>query len=127
MVSIPWIRFAVSHSYNTRQNTGVVNVYNTASLTPTVRAPKASKALLNLTTTISNLAFHPSSQIMAYSSKVKKDQLKLVHFPSMTVYSNWPKATTPLGHVTGMEFSPRGEFLAVGNDKGKVGLWRVIQ
>ena len=40
----------------------------------------------------------------------------------------WPwcaSSRTPLGHVTSLAFSPRGGYAAVGNDKGRVLLYRL--
>lgn len=47
----------------------------------------------------------------------------MVHPPSMTVFSNWPTMKTPLGTVTSVSFSKASEYLAVGNEKGKVLLY----
>ena len=45
--------------------------------------------------------------------------------PSCTVFSNWPTSKTPLSYVFSLDFSPSGGYLAVGNDKGKVLLYRL--
>jgi U3 small nucleolar RNA-associated protein 18 len=59
------------------------------------------------------------------ASKMKKDALRLVHTASLTTFSNWPTSRSPLGHVHSMAFSPHAGFFAVGNDKGKVLLYRM--
>lgn len=51
--------------------------------------------------------------------------LKLVHSQSQTVFANWPTSKTPLGYVWSLDFSPTGEYMAVGNDKGKCLLYSV--
>lgn len=51
--------------------------------------------------------------------------LKLVHCQSQTVFANWPTSKTPLGYVWSLDFSPTGEYMAVGNDKGKCLLYSV--
>ncbi len=45
--------------------------------------------------------------------------LKLVHCQSQSVFANWPTNKTPLGYVWSLDFSPTGEYMAIGNDKGK--------
>lgn len=83
------------------------------------------RALQNLTTPISHLAFHPEAQILAAASEGKRNALKLWHLPSATAFANWPNQSTPLGRVTGLGFSPGGQWLGVGNKKGQVLLWSV--
>ena len=89
---------------------------------------------MNLTTSINNLQFHPSSNILAISSKIKTDSLKLLHVPTQKVFSNWPKSNTPLGRVTSLDFSPGntgseyingGGYMAIGNDRGKCLLYKL--
>jgi U3 small nucleolar RNA-associated protein 18 len=83
------------------------------------------KTILNLTTKISSQAFHPSGQLLAIASYEKKDQLKLIHLPSYTVYTNWPKEDTPLHNVEQLAFSPDGNSLAIGNKRGKVLIYQL--
>ena len=59
------------------------------------------------------------------SGRWDKEALRLVHMPSCTVFSNWPTSKTPLSYVFSLDFSPSGGYLAVGNDKGKVLLYRL--
>ncbi|CCC67484.1 hypothetical protein NCAS_0A09260 [Naumovozyma castellii] len=99
---------------------GFVNVYDRKNLGT---GPVAT--LDQLTTTISSLQFSPDGQILCMASRAIKDALRLVHLPSCTVFSNWPTSGTPLGKVTSVAFSPRGEMIAVGNEQGKVRLWRL--
>lgn len=101
---------------------GYVNVYD-RMLSSTNAKPVAS--LDQLTTSISTLQFSPDGQILCMASRAVKDALRLVHLPSCTVFSNWPTSGTPLGKVTSATFSPRGELLVVGNEQGKVRLWRL--
>ncbi|SCU86949.1 LADA_0E01156g1_1 [Lachancea dasiensis] len=99
---------------------GYVHVYDRFSNTP---EPVAK--LDQLTTPVSSLAFSPDGQILCMASRATKDSLRLVHLPSGKVFSNWPTSGTPLGKVTSVAFSPRGEMLAAGNEQGKVRLWRL--
>jgi U3 small nucleolar RNA-associated protein 18 len=47
------------------------------------------------------------------------------HTESLTTFQNWPTQHTPLGHVTSAGWSPTSEYLAMGNSKGRVLLYRV--
>ncbi|KAJ3005496.1 UNVERIFIED_CONTAM: U3 snoRNP protein [Siphonaria sp. JEL0065] len=107
----------------TGSSAGIVNVYSSSSALASSK-PTPSRALMNLTTGISNLSFHPSSQALLFSSRLKKDSLKIAHCPSLNVFPNWPTESTPLGYVQSTAWSPGGGYLAVGNDKGKVLLYR---
>ncbi|KAF9410139.1 U3 snoRNP protein [Podila epigama] len=102
---------------------GIVNIYDRSCLT--TRAPKPLRALGNLTTAIHILRFNHDSQILAMASHARKDQLRLVHLPSLKVFPNWPTRATPLSYITCLSFSPNSGYLAIGNDKGKALLYRV--
>ncbi|KAF8003720.1 hypothetical protein HF325_001168 [Metschnikowia pulcherrima] len=106
---------------------GVVNIFDRSTFEGVLpgKNPVPFKEVTNLITATSHLAFSPDGQILCISSKQKKDALKLVHLPLGTVFSNWPTSGTPLGRVTVTEFSPNGQMLAIGNDSGKVTLWRI--
>lgn len=103
---------------------GFVNIYERRS-EDSNQAPKPAAVLSQLTTTISSLQFSPDGQILCMASRATKDALRLVHLPTFKVFANWPTSGTPLGKVTSVAFSPRGEMLAVGNEQGKVRLWRL--
>lgn len=105
-------------------NNGVVNVYDRSNFTPD-KNPKPIKSVENLVTTISTLQFSSDGQILCIASRAKRDSLRLVHIPTCSVYSNWPTSGTPLGRVTAVAFSPNNEVLAIGNEGGKVTLWRL--
>ncbi|KAL9111202.1 MAG: hypothetical protein Q9227_004279 [Pyrenula ochraceoflavens] len=110
-------------------SSGVVNVYDRRawtieSISKTPR-PKPTKVLEQLTTPVSHLEFSADSQMLAMASRWKKDALRLVHLPSYTVYRNWPTSETPLGRISSVALSPGGEYLAVGNERGKIRLWEI--
>jgi len=109
--------------FATGSSMGVVNLYNRESFVGGVRKPM--KAFMNLTTSIDNLRFSSDSQILAMSSRMQKDALRLIHVPSKTVFSNWPTSKTPLQYVQSMAFSPGGGYFAVGNGAGRVLLYRL--
>eukprot|EP00040_Diaphanoeca_grandis_P010789 m.55281 g.55281 ORF g.55281 m.55281 type:complete len:524 (-) comp22045_c0_seq2:444-2015(-) len=104
-------------------DTGVVNIYDGSCFTNA--NPKPLKALMNLTTTVNHLQFHPDNQMLGMSSRSVKQGLRMVHLPSMSVFSNWPAPTTPLNYANTFTFSPRGGYLSVGNDKGRALLYRL--
>ena len=87
--------------------------------------PKPVRAFDQLVTPTSHLEFSMDGQVLCLASRWNRDALRLVHLPSCTVYSNWPTAATPLGRVSSVAWSPGGEFLAVGNEQGKIRLWEI--
>ncbi|KAM0755857.1 WD40 repeat-like protein [Meredithblackwellia eburnea MCA 4105] len=108
-------------------STGIVNIYDAASAKAATQGEErvALKAVGNLTTAVTSMRFNHDSQLLALASRTNKDQLKLVHLPTATVFSNWPTQTTPLHNVTALDFSLGSEWLAVGNARGKVLLYTV--
>ncbi|KAJ8703330.1 U3 snoRNP protein [Pleurotus ostreatus] len=112
-------------------NTGLVNVYGSDALAPspnraaTSSNPKPHKTLGQLVTSVTSLRFNRDGQILAMASREKKDALRLVHAHSLTAFANWPTASTPLGHVTSIDFSAGNDHMAVGNSRGKVLLYQL--
>ncbi|KAG5519546.1 hypothetical protein PMAC_001701 [Pneumocystis sp. 'macacae'] len=104
-------------------NTGIVNVYDRSLLSESNR-PCFYKTLDHLTTSINALEFSPDGQILAIASREKRDFLRLIHFPTGSVYRNWPTTLTPLGRISAIKFSPPGSEITIGNESGKIGLWR---
>ncbi len=119
---------------------GVVNLYDDAD---TLLSPSSSwsssqqpppapewdarplKALPNLTTAADSLCFNHDGQLLAMASRWKRDALRMVHVPSRTVFSNWPTGQTPIRYASAVGFSPNSGLLAVGNDRGRVLLYRL--
>ena len=112
-----------------RSKSGITNVYNSSAFySPSPVQPvhlKPLKALGNLTTAVSSLTFNHDAQLMVMASSMKKDQLRLVHLPSCSVFQNWPTSSTPLGRVTAVDFSTNSGYLAVGNTRGRVLLYNI--
>jgi U3 small nucleolar RNA-associated protein 18 len=127
------ISTSVSH-YAIGSSTGVVNVYrqgamrgegdNTISRSGD-RREQPDHTFMNLTTGISALTFNKDGQILAMASRALKNAVRLVHVPTMSVYSNWPTQNVNLKRVSRLAFSPSGGFLAAGNDKGEALLFRL--
>jgi len=107
---------------------GFVNVYGADSFSPNpdlTSNPKPIKSIANLVTPISTLRFNHDAQVLAIASQEKKDAMRLIHLPSLTSFANWPTSSTPLGHVTAIDFSARSEYLAIGNTRGRVLLYHL--
>lgn len=103
---------------------GVVNLYGMEDVLR-CKLPKPRKTILNLTTGITDLKFNQSSEILAFSSIDIPSSIKLYHLASSTVYSNFPTFGSKFGHVTVMNFSPGSGYLAFGNRKSTVALYRL--
>jgi len=107
---------------------GVVNIYSLSKLAGMKTGnPKPDKTVLNLTTTINDLKFNPTGEILAMSSILKDDAIRLLHFPSMTVFENFPtlNPTKSLHKVSGVTFSPGGGYMAFGNSHSRAPLYRL--
>ena len=109
---------------------GVVNIYDRRAFASgndiTVKErPEPNKRLEQLTTPTSNLEISSDGQLLVFSSRWKKDALRLVHLPSCTVYRNWPTSSTPLGRITAVAFASDSNMLAVANEAGKIRLWDI--
>lgn len=135
--------------YAVGSDSGVVNLYNTQQLSDRLASSAAAsaaagavsssrlfaslhrpspaplKSIMNLTTPIDSILFNCDAQIMLIASRRKKDALKLVHVESQTVFQNWPTSSTPLHFVTAADFSPNSGYMAIGNDRGRVLLYRL--
>lgn len=106
-------------------SSGVVNIYSVSGLSKTnTSSPKPDKILMNLTTEIESLSFHPSGEMLAMASTAKEGAIKMVHFPSMSVFPDFP-GNTNLSRVNCQAFSPGGGYFAVGNNKGRGILYRL--
>eukprot|EP00633_Aureoumbra_lagunensis_P003376 CAMPEP_0197291608 /NCGR_PEP_ID=MMETSP0890-20130614/17465_1 /TAXON_ID=44058 ORGANISM="Aureoumbra lagunensis, Strain CCMP1510" /NCGR_SAMPLE_ID=MMETSP0890 /ASSEMBLY_ACC=CAM_ASM_000533 /LENGTH=443 /DNA_ID=CAMNT_0042764813 /DNA_START=245 /DNA_END=1576 /DNA_ORIENTATION=+ len=99
---------------------GIVNIFHDYGST-------FIKAITNLTTPVDRLAFHPTEDLLVLSSKWTKDALRIVNVRTLIpqVYAHWPTNNTPLHYVSATTFSPYGDFLAIGNDRGRVLLYKV--
>jgi len=114
---------------------GVVNLYSEQqqqqkqrhpglSLAQTTRDPL--KSIMNLKTSADCLCFNDDGQILATGSRRETNSLKLVHVPTQTVFANWPTSKTPLNYVWSVDFAPASRFLAIGTDKGKCLLYKLM-
>ncbi|KAL6959841.1 hypothetical protein U1Q18_039991 [Sarracenia purpurea var. burkii] len=102
---------------------GIVNIYNREEFLGGKRKP--IKTIENLTTKVDFMKFNNDAQILAISSTMKKNSLKLIHVPSFSVFSNWPRPNQTLRYPRCLDFSPGEGFMALGNAAGKVLLYKL--
>lgn len=108
-------------------NTGILNLYEISSVMEAHESKvKPFKCFENLITKITSIEFHPSSELLAYSSPDKYGALRIIHIPSRRVYSNWPKEKTPIFHSHRIQFDHDGALFYVGNEKGIVTSYGLI-
>lgn len=80
---------------------------------------------MNLTTYINQVQFNHDGQLLAIASRSKKNALRLINTRTLKVYSNWPAGKAPLSYVNALQWSPNSRYLAVGNDRGQVQLFKL--
>jgi len=83
------------------------------------------KSFLNLTTKITCASFSPSGEMMAFGSDHKRDQLRMCHIQSASVFSNWPTERTPIRRPHSLAWSPNNRYFSVGNNKGQALLYQL--
>lgn len=105
-------------------NTGIVNLYDVADVRNAVD-PKPRAVASNLLTSCDSIAFNHDCQIMAFSSNVKKNQVKLLHVASSTVFQNFPKKHEKMSIVQCVEFSPHSGYFGIGCANGQLILERM--
>ncbi|EDW57220.1 U3 small nucleolar RNA-associated protein 18 homolog [Drosophila virilis] len=108
----------------TGSNEGVVNVYDYESIYKST-VPQPEKRFMNLRTGITDLLFNHTSELLAMSSRQVPNALKLAHFPSATVYANFPGQSEHLGHVNTIAFSPNSGYFALGCRGKKAPMFRL--
>lgn len=93
----------------------------------TKKRPNASRASFFLSSSSFPHSMNTPSPTPCYSPSIDLlTPLYLqIHLPSMTAFSNWPTSSTPLGHVTAIDFSAGSEYVAVGNNRGRVLLYHL--
>ncbi|XP_072298916.1 U3 small nucleolar RNA-associated protein 18 homolog [Eucyclogobius newberryi] len=105
---------------------GVVNIYSLDSCLSS-SCPKPIKSVMNLTTTATSLRFNPTSELLALGSRAEDEAVKLLHMPSLTVFSNFPVSKRKICHrVQDMAFSPHSGFFCLATNKGRVPLYRLL-
>lgn len=99
------------------------------SIFPRLTPSKSSVIARSITTARKRPPPQPTlphlGQMLAIASNQKRDSLKVIHSASCTPFTNWPTERTPVRYPFALDFSPGGGFLAVGNDRGCVLLYRI--
>lgn len=103
---------------------GVVNIYDYESIYKS-KMPQPVKRFMHLRSSVTNIKFNHTSELLAMSTRYYKNGVKMAHFPSATVYPRFPAPTDFVGSVTSMEFSPNSKFVAFGTKNRKVPLFRL--
>ncbi|XP_029364260.1 U3 small nucleolar RNA-associated protein 18 homolog [Echeneis naucrates] len=105
---------------------GVVNIYSQEACLNSTN-PKPLKAVMNLLTSATSLTFNPTSDILAIASRVEDEAVRLVHLPSLSVFSNFPVSKRKLVYrVSCLDFSPHSGFFSLANNKGHAPLFRLL-
>ncbi|XP_037506758.2 U3 small nucleolar RNA-associated protein 18 homolog [Rhipicephalus sanguineus] len=104
-------------------DSGVVNVYETSKLLET-RYPAPLKEIMNLTTEVTHLKFNCTSELLAMSSSFKPNAVKMVHFPSLTAFSNFP-GKHDFRYSNCIDISPNSGYFLCGNNLGTAHLFRL--
>lgn len=102
---------------------GIVNVYKTCEFVGGKRKPV--KTVENLTSQIGFMKFNHDAQILAIGSAMKENSVRLVHVPSLTVFSNWPPMGRNVRNPRCLDFSPGSGYMALGNAVGEVLLYQL--
>ncbi|XP_072339938.1 U3 small nucleolar RNA-associated protein 18 homolog [Scyliorhinus torazame] len=106
-------------------SSGIVNVYTRDACLHQTN-PKPVKAIKNLVTATTSLAFNPTTEMLAIASKAADDAVKMIHIPSFTAFSNFPVAGKKIIHLAQeMDFSPRSGFFSIATNRGQALLYRV--
>ena len=107
--------------YTVGSSNGVVNVYDIPSVwpgNPLEAAPVPKKAVMSLTTEVAFSQFNNTGDLLCIGSQKKKNAVRIVHTPSQTVYSNFPRLNQMLRKTTCCDFSPASGMLCIGMDIG---------
>ncbi|TDG50836.1 hypothetical protein AWZ03_002825 [Drosophila navojoa] len=108
----------------TGSNEGVVNVYDYENIYKST-TPQPEKCFMNLRTAVTDLQFNHTSQLLAMCSAQVQNAVKLAHFPSATLYGNFPAQRELLGCIKTMAFSPNSGYLALASRGKKAPLFRL--
>ena len=94
-----------------RDSAGILSIYNTPTTLNTsemdgvYRVIQPVKSFKNLVTAISSVAINNDNTVAVYASGEKKDQIRIIHLPTMTVYSNWPSPKEGLNFIRDLSIS----------------------
>ncbi|CAL1589120.1 unnamed protein product [Knipowitschia caucasica] len=102
---------------------GVVNMYSLDSSSE----PTLLKSVMNLVTAATCLSFNPSSELLFLGSRAEDEASRMLHVPSLTVFSNFPVSRRKICHkVQDAAFSPHSGFFCLATNKGHAPLYRLL-
>ncbi|MBI20455.1 MAG: hypothetical protein CMB73_07780 [Euryarchaeota archaeon] len=107
---------------------GLVNVYDgSKTFTGDTRKsnPQPLRCFSSLTNTVSSININPQADLAVVASSMKRNALRVIHLPSLSMLDTWPTSSTPLHHVTSTAFSPAGDRLAIANARGCILTYRI--
>ncbi len=105
---------------------GIMSIYDFQKvMQQSIVDVKPWKSLMNLTTKIYQSVWHPSGEILAILTDGCHNGIRLVHFPTGRVFSNFPNVQMPLGLVKCINFSSDGSMMTIGCADGKVRLYAI--
>lgn len=110
--------------FATGSDVGVVNIYDNLQLS-SVTNPKPMKTFMNLTTGVTSLKFNHTSEILCMASMYKDNAVKIAHFPSMTVFSNFPIFSQNFSKPNCLDISLHSGYFTFGNNSGNAYLFRL--
>lgn len=112
----------IDHSekyFASSSQTGVVNLYNLEDIEYANKEEvDPIKVFENLTTAVDSLKFSKNGQRLAFSSKWKKNAIKIVDTSSLK-YLDFPPNRFAIKYPFCFDFSCNQEYFAVGNDEGR--------
>lgn len=103
---------------------GIVNVYDESCMTND--NPTPVKSVKNLQNSTYSLQFNSTSEMLAMASAECDNAVRLLHVPSMSVFTNFPGPENRfLRKVFKVDFSPNSGYLMLGNVSGRAFLFRM--
>ena len=90
---------------------GICSLYSTPTQMNTEASSESHrlihpvKVFKNLVTDINAIDINNDNSMMVYASVDKVDQIRAVHIPSLTVFSNWPAYQEHVGNVQSLSIS----------------------
>lgn len=78
---------------------------NTEATSESYRVIRPLKVFKNLVTSITCADINNDNSMMIYASDEKRDQIRTVHIPTLSVFSNWPALNERLGEIETLSLS----------------------
>ena len=99
------------HGFTFSDSAGICSLYatptqlNTEATSESYRLIHPVKVFKNLVTGVNAIDINNDNSMMVYASVDKPDQIRAVHIPSLTVFSNWPAYQEHVGNVQSLSIS----------------------